>query len=67
MTDSFGKKLDKLNSISGQDNLLLATKLVGLQKEKENANQTDSQMWISLWQGSWIKKCTREEEQTLEE
>lgn len=35
MTDSFGKKLDKLNSISGQDNLLLATKLAGLQKEKE--------------------------------
>ena len=30
MTDSFGKKLDKLNSISRQDNLLLA----GLQKEK---------------------------------
>lgn len=35
MTDSFGKKLDKLNSISGQDNLFLAAKLAGLQKEKE--------------------------------
>ena len=35
MTDSFGKKLDKLNRISRQDNMLLAEKLVGLQKEKE--------------------------------
>lgn len=35
MTDSFGKKLDKLNSISRQDNLLIAAKLAGLQKEKE--------------------------------
>lgn len=35
MTDSFDKKLDKLNSISRQDNLLLAAKLAGLQKEKE--------------------------------
>mgnify|MGYP004627904435 CR=1 FL=1 len=35
MTDSFGKKPDNLNSISRQDNLLLAEKLAGLQKEKE--------------------------------
>ena len=35
MTDSFGKKLDKLNSISRHGNLLLAGKLAGLQKEKE--------------------------------
>lgn len=35
MTDSFDKKLDKLNRISRQDNMLLAEMLAGLQKEKE--------------------------------
>lgn len=35
MTDPFGKKLKKLNNISRQDNMLLAEKLAGLQKEKE--------------------------------
>lgn len=35
MTDAFKKKLDKQNSISRQDNLLLAEKLAKLQHEKE--------------------------------
>lgn len=35
MTDAFKKKLDKQNSISRQDNLLLAEKLAKLQQEKE--------------------------------
>ncbi len=35
MADSFKKKLDKQNSISRQDNLLLAEKLARLQQEKE--------------------------------
>ena len=50
MTDSFGQKLDKLNSISRHGNLLLAGKLADCKKKRKNANQTDSQMWISLWQ-----------------
>ena len=50
MTDSFGKKLDKLNSISRHGNLLLAGKIADCKKKRKNANQTDSQMWISLWQ-----------------
>lgn len=44
MTDAFMKKLDKQNSISRQDNLILAEKLSRLQQEKENVNQTDLQM-----------------------
>ena len=35
MTDAFQKKLDKQNSISRQDNLILAEKLSRLQREKE--------------------------------
>lgn len=35
MTDAFKKKLDKQNSISRQDNLILAEKLSRLQQEKE--------------------------------
>ena len=35
MTDAFMKKLDKQNSISRQDNLILAEKLSRLQQEKE--------------------------------
>ena len=35
MTDTFMKKLDKQNSISRQDNLILAEKLSRLQQEKE--------------------------------
>lgn len=35
MTDAFKKKLDKQNSISRQENLLLTEKLSGLQQEKE--------------------------------
>ena len=35
MTDTFKKKLDKQNSVSRQDNLLLAEKLARLQQEKE--------------------------------
>ena len=35
MTDTFMKKLDKQNSISRQDNLVLAEKLARLQQEKE--------------------------------
>lgn len=35
MTDTFKKKLDKQNSISRQDNLILAEKLSRLQQEKE--------------------------------
>lgn len=65
MTDAFKKKLDKQNNISRHDNLLLTEKLAKLQQERKNVSQTDSQMWISLWQVSWIRKCIREEEQTL--
>ena len=35
MTDAFKKKLDKQNSISRQENILLTEKLSGLQQEKE--------------------------------
>ena len=35
MTDAFMEKLDKQNSISRQDNLILAEKLSRLQQEKE--------------------------------
>ena len=38
MTDAFMKKLDKQNSISRQDNLILAEKLSRLQQEKEKCD-----------------------------
>lgn len=48
MKDVIKKKLDNRNSVSRQDDLFLADKLVRLQWEKENVDQIDSQMWIAV-------------------
>lgn len=69
ITDAFKKTLRRnwTSRIMSADRIICfwQKSLLSCSRKKKNVNLIDLLMWISLWQVSWIRKCTREEEQTL--